>query len=64
MDLAEWEEGTECAECGEPVERRADAGFPFGEELVLCFECATKRGGIFDTELDKWVAFPKLDGLV
>lgn len=64
MDIAEWEEGTECAECGEPVAQATDEGFPFGEQSVLCFECAARRGGVYDAEMDEWVTAPTLDGLV
>lgn len=63
METIEWEEGTECAECGEPVAQGADEGFAFGEQLVLCFECAMRRGGVYDAEVDAWVRAPKLDGL-
>jgi hypothetical protein len=63
MDIAEWEEGTECVECGDEIAQGTDQGFPVGEQLVLCFECATRRGGNYDAELDKWVIAPNLEGL-
>lgn len=63
MDLAEWEEGSDCAECGEPVARGIDEAFQFGERMVLCFGCATQRGGVYDAERDTWVTPPNLTGL-
>jgi hypothetical protein len=63
MDIAEWEEGTECADCSSEIAQRTDRGFAFGEQLVLCFECATRRGGSYDAERDEWMRAPNLDGL-
>lgn len=62
MDIAEWEKATECADCGEPVADEAQ-GFAFGDDSVLCAECAARRGGAYDPTLDKWVVAPNLEGL-
>lgn len=62
MDIAEWEEVIECADCREPVADPTQ-GFAFGEDAALCLECATLRGGKYDAATDKWLVEPNLEGL-
>lgn len=51
----------ECADCGELVSDEAPHFELGGEtELVLCFECAVRRGGQYDASRDEWVKFPDL----
>lgn len=62
MHTAEWEEMAECADCAEPIGERSLA-FAFGDELLLCPECVTRRGGQYDPTADYWVVAPSLEGL-
>jgi hypothetical protein len=62
VDVAEWEEISECADCAEPVTERTQC-FVFGDESILCPECAARRGGQYDATTDQWVVAPNLDGL-
>ncbi|MBW2289256.1 MAG: hypothetical protein JRG80_18875 [Deltaproteobacteria bacterium] len=34
--------------------------FEFGESLVLCFDCAVRRGGRYDEALDRWSEAPAI----
>ena len=52
-----------CADCGADLQPEIQEGFSFGTRGVLCFECATRRGGSYDANQDRWVTPPNLDGL-
>jgi len=52
-----------CSECGAELHVARDRGYALDAEHVLCFACATKRGGAYDEEHDLWVATPDLTGL-
>jgi hypothetical protein len=62
MEIAEIDDATECAECGELVFEVTRA-FAFGERSILCAECAARRGGAYDPASDRWLVAPKLQGL-
>lgn len=47
-----------CADCGAVVVEGLSPIFPFGESEVLCWECAIRRGGKYDAELDVWTVEP------
>jgi hypothetical protein len=54
----EWEEPEVCADCGAeiwPVDARA---FAVGPDVYLCFECAERRGGVYDADKDRWTVPP------
>ena len=62
----EPDEGTEasvCAACGAAVLSDSERAFEFGDENVLCWECATARGGRYDEARDAWERPPDLQGL-
>lgn len=64
MDSEEFEEGLgECANCGAIIAEGTDPGFPFGENSMLCFECAIRRGGEYDSSEDRWVVLPSVSDL-
>jgi hypothetical protein len=64
MEQEELEEGiTDCAGCGAAVDPATDLGFTFGTRSVLCFECATTRGGRYDAPEERWVVPPDLTAL-
>ena len=54
-----------CADCGCPVDATnpEERVFAVTPELVLCYECAVRRGGVYDDEEDKWRVAPRLEQL-
>lgn len=63
MHQSEWNELCLCADCNAEVAPGADRGYAFGEEIVLCFECALKRGAQWDPLHERWAEAPDLRGL-
>ena len=64
MHRDEWEAETLCAECGSEIDPSRDtAAYPYGDGFALCGECAARRGGVYDTSLDRWAILPDLTGL-
>jgi hypothetical protein len=59
----ELEDQTSCADCGALISRAGERGFAFGESEVLCFACAERRGGSYDSDEDRWTRSPSLSGL-
>jgi hypothetical protein len=52
-----------CASCGAEVEVGTERGFAYGPSGALCHECATRRGGVYDVERERWEIEPDLTGL-
>jgi hypothetical protein len=52
-----------CADCGAEVSPATERGFAFGDSAVLCFACAERRGGSYDSDEDRWTRAPSLSGL-
>jgi hypothetical protein len=52
-----------CAQCGASVLSESERAFEFGDENLLCWECATARGGRYDEAADAWEPTPDLGGL-
>jgi hypothetical protein len=60
----EDDEGLEtCAACGASVAPGPERGFAFGSGNVLCWQCATARGGRYDEARESWDRAPDLSGL-
>jgi hypothetical protein len=64
MRREEWEEGSICAECGAEIDPSRDPEYLFGDDWSLCGECAARRGGVYDTAMDRWAVLPDVTGLV
>ncbi len=60
MHREELEEEVVCASCGTLFSIAEERGFGFGEDLALCFDCATQRGGVYDEETDRWTTEPNV----
>ena len=63
MDQDERSEARSCAACGAALEGDAGRAFEFGDENLLCFECAVARGGRYHESRDAWEPAPDLRGL-
>ena len=63
MHLSETSDLFACSDCGTSVESGRDREFEFAGALVLCFECALRRGGRFDEARDVWSQAPTIDDI-
>jgi hypothetical protein len=52
-----------CSDCGTSVDSGRDREFEFAGALVLCFDCALRRGGCFDEARDLWSHAPTIDDI-
>lgn len=52
-----------CTLCGESVKPATERAFAFGDEDVLCYACAVRRGGRYDDAEDRWTVPPKVADL-
>jgi hypothetical protein len=57
------EERETCAACGAQVAGEPDRSFAFGSGNVLCWQCATARGGRYDADREAWDREPDLTNL-
>ena len=63
MEQDDRTEAQVCAACGNAVISDAERTFEFGDENILCWECATARGGRYDEQRDAWERPPDLAGI-
>lgn len=63
MHRSESEELSTCVVCGAEVSIARDRAFAAGSRTVLCYDCATRRGGIYDEAQDRWLQEADLRGL-
>lgn len=64
MSYEEEESVEVCSACGAPIDELNERAYAFGEDDILCWSCATDRGGVYDVERDYWVDEPDLEGLL
>jgi len=55
--------GSACADCGAVIEPEAAQSYAFGEQAVLCWECAIRRGGSYDADEEVWTTPPAVADL-
>ena len=64
MDRVEDIEITErCADCGAEI-AELEWTFAVSDESVICYQCATRRGGAYDELEDRWKVEPKVEDLL
>lgn len=61
MEHAERSDIVGCIECGQSVDTTFDHPFAITDEIVLCASCATRRGGAYDSDKEKWTVAPRLE---
>ncbi len=64
MHRSEAETLAPCADCGAETAPALERGYFVATDLVLCFDCAERRGGRWDEELARWSSDPDLVGVV
>ncbi len=57
------DEPISCAACGADLWPDVDRAFPASPDTFLCFECAERRGGVYDADEDRWVVAPDVMGV-
>jgi hypothetical protein len=62
MNSEDWNQETECADCGATISPMTDRAFGFDDDTYLCFACATERGGVYDDRDEVWTVFPDVTG--
>lgn len=63
MHEEEWLREETCALCNAAIEPGGDCAFYFAEHGVLCFSCAAARGGVYDSDIDRWTRTPHVSDL-
>ncbi len=64
QDRNEVDAGVCCALCGADVSPGSDRSFSFAAEQVLCWDCAERRGGVYDAIHERWETAPETDDLL
>lgn len=59
----ETDEFEECVECGARVDVASSRACALSDEYFLCWECALRRGGVYDAATERWVEAPSTQGL-
>ncbi len=60
MHRSENRELADCIDCGATISPGRDRGFSLTQSTCLCFECAIRRGGVYDEPHDRWLVRPKI----
>jgi hypothetical protein len=56
-------ESSACADCGALVDLAGARTFAFGEQSLLCWSCAIRRGGRYDAGREAWSTPPSVADL-
>jgi hypothetical protein len=62
-DMDEQEDVAVCGDCGATIWADSDRSFMSGPDTYVCFECAERRGGVYDEDEDHWTVPPDVSGL-
>lgn len=63
QDAGGWDDASACIDCGAELWPDVDRAFLCSSEIYLCFECAERRGGVYEADEDRWVVPPDVAGL-
>ncbi len=63
MHRSEANELVYCLNCGAEVSLAVDRTFAVSDDTGICFDCAIKRGGMYDEAHDRWTRPPSMLGL-
>lgn len=56
-------EETTCLDCGAPIDLEGAGVYVIIDEDALCAECASRRGGVYDSGDDRWTIEPTVADL-
>ena len=60
----DWNDAVTCVDCGAELLPDVDRAFACAPDTYLCFECAERRGGVFDADEDRWTTAPNVVNVV
>jgi len=64
MDASEDEAQHEvCVECGADVSLVGERAVAVADEVLICPQCAERRGGVYDEQTDEWAPAPDVADL-
>ncbi len=63
MHRQEYDELVDCCDCGATVAPGPDRAFAVSDDVFLCFDCAFRRGGVYDGQKERWAVAPSVSGL-
>jgi hypothetical protein len=52
-----------CAVCGEELDAENARTYAVSPSAAICHECACHRGGVYDSELERWRIEPDVSSL-
>ncbi len=53
----------DCVDCGASIDPAFDRPFAITDEIILCPMCAMRRGGVYDSDDERWAVQPDLTGV-
>ena len=63
MHRSEARELVDCIECRATIAPERDRAFAITDDVYLCFDCAVKRGGVWNEDQDEWSTAPNLGNI-
>ena len=63
QEANDWEEVSRCAACGDEIWPDVERAFAYAPDAYLCFACAELRGGVYDSDEDRWTSAPDVSDL-
>jgi hypothetical protein len=63
MEDIEFEDFIDCHHCGATIARGDVRSYVVNETVVLCENCATLRGGVYEAMHDRWTIDPDVSDL-
>jgi len=61
FELDEYE--ARCSDCRQGLPLSTERCCSLGELTTLCWECALRRGGVYDADQDRWSVLPDVGDL-
>ena len=53
-----------CADCDDEIVSGRERSYEYSEEGEICFDCAIRRGGVYDEPHDRWAVAPAVRDLL
>ena len=64
MHEEELQDLSQCEDCRVETSATLYRGYVFSDAGVLCFECAIRRGGVYDGAKERWTRAPDIADLM
>jgi hypothetical protein len=63
QEREDWADAVSCVDCGAELWPEVECAYAVGPETYLCFACAERRGGAYDSDEDRWITPPDESGI-